>query len=50
LYSEHYGEYCCIEAVTSYSFHKDFWLSDLKPDLLPESMLVAIRDHKRKIA
>lgn len=45
-----YQEYCRIEAVTGYSFRKDFWLSDLKPDLLPESTISAVRDHKRKIA
>ncbi|MBZ0295323.1 MAG: phosphoadenosine phosphosulfate reductase family protein [Anaerolineae bacterium] len=45
-----YREYCQIEAVTGYSFRQDFWLSDLKPDLLPESTLIAVRDHKRKIA
>lgn len=45
-----YREYCRIEAVTGYSFRKDFWLSDLKPDLLPESTLFSVRDHKRKIA
>ncbi len=45
-----YREYCRIEAVTGYSFRKDFWLTDLKPDLLPESTLIAVRDHKRKIA
>ena len=44
-----YREYCRIEAVTGYSFRKDFWLSDLKPDLLPESTISAVRDHKRKI-
>ena len=43
-----YREYCRIEAVTGYSFRKDFWLSDLKPDFLPESTLIAVRDHKRK--
>ncbi len=42
-----YRELCHIEAVTGYSFRKDFWLSDLKPDLLPESTLIAVRDHKR---
>ncbi len=42
-----YREYCRIEAVTGYSFRKDFWLSDLKPELLPESTLIAVRDHKR---
>jgi hypothetical protein len=45
-----YREYCRIEAVTGYSFRKDFWLSDLKPELLPESTLIAVRDHQRKIA
>ncbi len=45
-----YQEYCRIEAVTGYSFRKDFWLSDLKPELLPESTLIAVRDHQRKIA
>lgn len=45
-----YREYCRIEAVTGYSFRKGFWLSDLKPELLPESTLIAVRDHKRKIA
>ncbi len=47
--SDTYREYCWIEAVTGYSFRKDFWLSDLKPELLPESTLIAVRDHKRKI-
>jgi len=42
-----YREYCRIEAVTGYSFRKDFWLSDLKPELLPESTLIAVRDYKR---
>lgn len=42
-----YREYCRIEAVTGYSFRKDFWLSDLQPDLLPESTIIAVRDHKR---
>jgi len=45
-----YRELCRIEAVTGYSFRKDFWLSDLKPDLLPDSTLVAVRDHKRRVA
>jgi len=45
-----YREYRRIEAVTGYSFRQDFWLSDLKPELLPESTLIAVRDHKRKIA
>lgn len=45
-----YREYCRIEAVTGYSFRKDFWLSDLRPELLPESTLIAVREHKRKIA
>jgi 3'-phosphoadenosine 5'-phosphosulfate sulfotransferase (PAPS reductase)/FAD synthetase len=45
-----YREYCQIEAVTGYSFRKDFWLSDLKPELLPESTLAGVRDHKRRTA
>jgi len=43
-----YRELCRIEAVTGYSFRKDFWLSDLKPDLLLESTLLAVRGHKRR--
>jgi 3'-phosphoadenosine 5'-phosphosulfate sulfotransferase (PAPS reductase)/FAD synthetase len=43
-----YREYCRIEAVTGYSFRKDFWLSDLKPQLLPQETLDAIRAHQRK--
>lgn len=45
-----YREYCRIEAVTGYSFRKDFWLSDLKPELLPENTLIAVCDHKRRNA
>ncbi len=45
-----YRELCRIEAVTSYSFRKDFWLSDLKPELLPDSTLAAVREHKRRVA
>ncbi|MBZ0280526.1 MAG: phosphoadenosine phosphosulfate reductase family protein [Anaerolineae bacterium] len=45
-----YRELCRVEAVTGYSFRKDFWLSDLKPDLLPESTQVAVSDHKRRDA
>lgn len=45
-----YREYCRIEAVTGYSFRKDIWLSDLKPDLLPESTLTAVHVHKRTTA
>lgn len=45
-----YRELCRIEAVTGYSFRQDFWLSDLKPELLPESTRVAVRDHQRRIA
>lgn len=45
-----YRELCRIEAVTGYSFRKDFWLSDLKPDLLPQETLTAVRSHKRSIA
>ena len=47
---ETYRELCRIEAITGYSFRKDFWLSDLKPDLLPEETLIAVHTHKRRIA
>jgi 3'-phosphoadenosine 5'-phosphosulfate sulfotransferase (PAPS reductase)/FAD synthetase len=43
-----YHEYCRIEAVTGYSFRKDFWLSDIKPELLPQETLDAVRNHQRK--
>jgi hypothetical protein len=43
-----YREYCRIEAVTGYSFRKDFWLSSLKPELLPQETLDAVREHQRK--
>ena len=42
-----YREYCRIEAVTGYSFRKDFWLSDVKPDLLPQDILNAVHAHKQ---
>ena len=42
-----YRDYCRIEAVTGYSFRKDFWLSDLKPELLPQETLDAVHAHKR---
>lgn len=42
-----YREYCRIEAATGYSFRKDFWLSDMKPELLPQDILDAVRTHKR---
>ena len=42
-----YREYCRIEAVTGYSFRKDFWLSDVKPDLLPPDILNAVYAHKQ---
>jgi 3'-phosphoadenosine 5'-phosphosulfate sulfotransferase (PAPS reductase)/FAD synthetase len=45
-----YCELCRIEAVTGYSFRQGFWLSDLQPQLLPDSTLVAVRDHKRRSA
>ena len=45
-----YRELCRIEAVTGYSFRQDVWLSDLKPELLPESTLAAVSDHKTKVA
>ncbi len=43
-----YREYCRIEAVTGYSFRMDFWLSDVKPELLPQETLIAVQEHKRK--
>jgi 3'-phosphoadenosine 5'-phosphosulfate sulfotransferase (PAPS reductase)/FAD synthetase len=43
-----YREYCRIEAVTGYSFRKDLWLSDVKPELLPPETLIAVRAHQRK--
>jgi 3'-phosphoadenosine 5'-phosphosulfate sulfotransferase (PAPS reductase)/FAD synthetase len=43
-----YREYCRIEAVTGYSFRKDFWLSDVKPELLPAEIRIAVQAHKRK--
>ena len=45
-----YREYCHIEAVTGYSFRKDFWLSDVKPELLPSEILDAVQAHQRKTA
>ncbi|MCA0455389.1 MAG: phosphoadenosine phosphosulfate reductase family protein [Chloroflexi bacterium] len=46
--SDTYREFCRIEAITGYSFRKDFWLSDLKPDLLSDETRAAVHDHKRK--
>ncbi len=43
-----YREYCRIEAVTGYSFRQDLWLSDLKPELLPESTRTAVQSHKQR--
>ncbi|MBZ0283456.1 MAG: phosphoadenosine phosphosulfate reductase family protein [Anaerolineae bacterium] len=43
-----YRELCRIEAVTGYSFRPNFWLSDLKPDLLPESTLQSVQEHQRR--
>jgi len=43
-----YREYCHIEAVTGYSFRQGLWLSDLKPELLPESTLTAVQLHKQR--
>ena len=45
-----YREYCRIEAVTGYSFRQKLWLSDLKPELLPESTLTAVQTHKQRKA
>lgn len=42
-----YREYCRIEAVTGYSFRKGFWLSDVKPELLPQETLEAVRHHQQ---
>lgn len=44
-----YREYCRIEAITGYSFRKDFWLSDLKPELLPQETLDAVRAHQARL-
>jgi 3'-phosphoadenosine 5'-phosphosulfate sulfotransferase (PAPS reductase)/FAD synthetase len=44
-----YREYCRIEAITGYSFRKDFWLSDLKPNLLPQETLDAVCRHQSQI-
>jgi len=41
-----YREYCRIEAVTGYSFRKDFWLSDLRPSILPQETLDAVQRHR----
>jgi hypothetical protein len=43
-----YRELCRIEAVTGYSFRKNFWLSDLKPGLLPEETRFAVQAHQQK--
>lgn len=37
---------CRIEAISGYSFRKDFWLSDLHPDLLPPDIRSAVAEHK----
>lgn len=44
---ETYREYCRIESVTGYSFRKGFWLSDVKPELLPQNILDAVRRHQQ---
>lgn len=44
-----YCEYCRIEAVTGYSFRKEFWLSSLRPEILPQETLDAVHEHQRKI-
>lgn len=43
-----YREYCRIEAVTGWSFKNNYWLSDLRPELLPAETLEAVAGHKRK--
>lgn len=45
---ETYRQLCEIEAVTGYSFRQGFWLSDLRPDLLPSETLTAVAAHKEK--
>lgn len=45
-----YRDLCRIEAVTGYSFRQDFWLSDLQPDLLPDTTRIAVHHHKRSLA
>ena len=44
-----YRELCRIEAVTGWSFRNHFWLSDLKPDLLPAETLEAVAQHKARL-
>jgi 3'-phosphoadenosine 5'-phosphosulfate sulfotransferase (PAPS reductase)/FAD synthetase len=45
-----YRELCRIEAVTGYSFRQGFWLSDLRPDLLPAETREAVQMHKEEAA
>lgn len=49
-----YRELCNIEAVTGWSFRQDkdglYWLSDLKPDLLPAETRDAVAAHKAHLA
>ncbi|MBZ0316593.1 MAG: phosphoadenosine phosphosulfate reductase family protein [Anaerolineae bacterium] len=45
-----YQELCRIEAVTGYSFKKGWWLSDLRPELLPAATLEAVRSHQQRLA
>lgn len=41
-----YRELCRIEAVTGWSFRNGFWLSDLQPDLLPDTTRAGVTAHK----
>jgi 3'-phosphoadenosine 5'-phosphosulfate sulfotransferase (PAPS reductase)/FAD synthetase len=42
-----YRELCRIEAVTGYSFRQNFWLSDIKPELLSQEILNAVARHRK---
>lgn len=50
--SEHnpdtYRELCRIEAESGWSFRAKMWLSDLRPELLPEETLAAVARHKER--
>jgi hypothetical protein len=42
-------KYCGSEAITGYSFRKDFRLSDVKPELLPQNILDAVHAYKQAV-
>jgi len=44
-----YREYCRIEAVTGWSFRDGFWISDLRPALLPAETISAVAGHKARL-